>query len=355
VTAKTLESDAAEGQWQAVYVFYAGPPRPLLLGCVKPLVAELRSRDLISGYFFINYWLQGQHVRLRLKPASRAALPELRERAESAVTAFIAAKPSLYGGRPEKAIRLYHEMLEREFSAAERAQYVAEDGRPRLRPNNSFSWERYEPEYGKYGGPAGVDLAEWHFRYSSDLALAAAREVNLHLHTVLLGFSAQLMMVMAATFLPDPADLARHLSSSHKFWDQVAPSSAGQRVPDEPGRYAYPPELAARVGRRFADIRAAVADRELDRLPEFERRWAVHCAELRRRVVGLAEAGDLVFSGPGGQGEQVVTDPVAALRRLMSAYAHMTNNRLSVIVPREAYLYYLLGQALRESSVSGGR
>jgi Lantibiotic biosynthesis dehydratase C-term len=351
MTAKTLECDAAEGSWQAVYVFYAGPPRPLLLRCFEPLVAELRSRDLISGYFFVNYWLQGHHVRLRLKVASGAAVPELRERAETAITAFIAAKPSLFGERSQIAINRYREMLEREFSAAERAQYLDADGRPRLRPNNSFSWERYEPEYGKYGGPVGVELAEWHFSHSSDLVLAAARQVNLHLHTVLLGFSAQLMMVMAAAFLPDNADQAECLTRNHEFWDRVSSPNEDQGAPD---RYAYPQERAARVGRRFAEIRAAIAAQELDRLPEFERRWAVHCAELRRRVVRAAEAGDLVFSGPGGQ-DEVVTDPVTALTRLMSAYAHMTNNRLGVSVPREAYLYHLLGRALNEATVAGGR
>jgi thiopeptide-type bacteriocin biosynthesis protein len=244
-------------------------------------------------------------------------------------------------------------MLELEISEAERAQYLEANGRPRLRPNNSFSWERYEPEYHKYGGPVGVELAEWHFRYSSDLALTAARQVNLHLSTVLLGFSAQLMMVMVATFLPDTADQAEYLRQTYEFWDRAAPPNKDQGAPD---RYAYPPERAVRVGRRFAEIRAAIAAQEFDRLPEFERRWAVHCAELRRRVVGLAEAGDLTFSGPGGQGDRVVvTDPITALKLLMISYAHMTNNRLNVTISREAYLYHLLGQGLRESSGSGGR
>ncbi len=352
MTAKVLESDAAEGQWQAVYVFYACPPRSLLLQCVAPLVAELGSRDLISGYFFINYWLQGQHVRLRLKPASQAAAPELRERVETAVTAFLTAKPSLYGQRPEGAIKVYHGMLEQEFSEAERAQYLDADGGPRLRPNNSFSWERYEPEYGRYGGPVGVELAEWHFRHSSDLALAAAGQVNLHLTTVLLGFSVQLMMVMVATFLPDITDQSQYLRWSHEFWDRAAPPNTDQVAPD---RYVYPAERAVRLGRRFAEIRAAIVAQELGRLPEFARRWAVHCAELRQRVVGLAEAGDLIFAGPNGHRDPVVTDPVAALKLVMSSYAHMTNNRLNVTIPREAYLYHLLGQALKESSGSGGR
>ncbi|CAM5695242.1 Lantibiotic biosynthesis protein OS=Streptomyces microflavus OX=1919 GN=Smic_30460 PE=4 SV=1 [Streptomyces microflavus] len=63
------------GAWQATHVFYAANPRPFLLHCVRPLVAELEADGLLAGYFFINYWLEGPHVRLRLKPSSPAPNP----------------------------------------------------------------------------------------------------------------------------------------------------------------------------------------------------------------------------------------------------------------------------------------
>lgn len=94
-----------------------------------------------------------------------------------------------------------------------------------IRPNNSRSAEPYEPEYGKYGGPAGIELAEWHFRHSSDLVIDAFATINLHLRTVLLGTSAQLMMVMAATFLPDKAELNGYLDSYYEFWHRAFPGT----------------------------------------------------------------------------------------------------------------------------------
>lgn len=66
---------SAPGAWQATHVFYAANPRPFLLQCVRPLVAELEADGLIDSYFFINYWLEGPHVRLRLKPSGEAATP----------------------------------------------------------------------------------------------------------------------------------------------------------------------------------------------------------------------------------------------------------------------------------------
>ena len=56
------------GDWLAFHIFYAANPRPMMVDCIRPLLAELTGDGLISGYFFINYWLEGPHVRLRLRP-----------------------------------------------------------------------------------------------------------------------------------------------------------------------------------------------------------------------------------------------------------------------------------------------
>ena len=61
------------GPWQAVHVFYGASPRPLLVECVRPLVDELTADGLLAGHFFINYWLEGPHVRLRLRPSTEDA------------------------------------------------------------------------------------------------------------------------------------------------------------------------------------------------------------------------------------------------------------------------------------------
>ncbi len=94
-----------------------------------------------------------------------------------------------------------------------------------LRPNNSHAPMPYEPEYGKYGGPAGIELAEWHFRHSSELVIDAFRTKNLHLRTVLLGTSAQLMTVMAAAFIPGERELADYLDSYYTFWHRAFPGT----------------------------------------------------------------------------------------------------------------------------------
>ncbi|WP_149184555.1 lantibiotic dehydratase C-terminal domain-containing protein [Streptomyces sp. TRM49041] len=338
--------DAGAGAWQATHVFYAANPRPMLLHCIRPLVAGLEADGLLAGYFFINYWLEGPHVRLRIKPSSPDVQEEVRRRTEQAVDAFLKERPALYEVDSGFLSDFYNTLFEIEFPGSERAHYTDDQGRMRLRPNNTRSPEPYEPEYGKYGGPAGIELAEWHFRHSSDLVIEAFRTKNLHLRTVLLGTSAQLMMVVSGTFLPGDDELADYLDSYYAFWHRAFPGTGFIGSEEYDRNYAA---MAPKLASRFAAVRAAVAG-TLDgpRLPAFLAGWAEHCAELRDRARALAENGDLVFRSWDGERDEQVTDPAVALPLLLSPYMHMTNNRLHVTIRDEAYLSHVLGRALRE-------
>ncbi|MBO0912918.1 lantibiotic dehydratase C-terminal domain-containing protein, partial [Streptomyces laculatispora] len=64
-TAATGPAPTPPGEWIALHVFYAASPQPMLVNCVRPLVDELTAEGLLAGHFFINYWLEGPHVRLR--------------------------------------------------------------------------------------------------------------------------------------------------------------------------------------------------------------------------------------------------------------------------------------------------
>ncbi|MGW1158643.1 lantibiotic dehydratase C-terminal domain-containing protein [Streptomyces sp. NPDC002513] len=338
-------ADDAPGTWLAVHVFYAASPRPLLLQCVKPLVDALTEEGLLAGHFFINYWLEGPHLRLRLKPARAAHAAAVRERTHAALAAFLRERPALYEVKAGFLADLYETLFTLEYSEDQRAELLGPDGRMKLRPNNTFEDRPYEPEYAKYGGPAGVALAEWHFQHSSDLVIEAARSMNLHLRTVLLGLSAQLMMVMSGTFLGDDEALLAFLDRYHMFWNRAF--SGTSYTADSGYDRAYS-TMGARLPERFQHIREAVAQGEPERLPAFLRGWAAHCAELRDRAAGLARRGELTFRAWDGTRDIRPCDPAHALPMLLSPYLHMTNNRLSLTVRDEAFLSYVLARALRD-------
>ncbi|WP_103500644.1 MULTISPECIES: lantibiotic dehydratase C-terminal domain-containing protein [unclassified Streptomyces] len=356
-TATATGTDGA-GAWQATHIYYAANPRPLLLNCVRPLVAELESDGLLAGYFFINYWLEGPHIRLRIKPARPEAAEEVRGRTEEALARFLAERPALYEVDSGFLNEFYNKLFEIEFSSVERAEYTDAEGRMNLQPNNTFRRVPYEPEYAKYGGPAGIELAEWHFRRSSDLVIDAFGTKNLHLRTVLLGTAAQLMTVMSTAFLPTRERLAEYMDSYYQFWHRAFPNTGFVGSTEYDRRFNdVAPQLAAQYTRARAAVTAAdeaagsgdtASATATGRLPAFLAGWADHSRELRDRAVALAESGQLVFRGAHEDREQVVTDPADALRRLLSPYMHMTNNRLHVTIQDEAYLSHMLGRTLSE-------
>ncbi len=339
---------APDGGWLAMHIFYAARPQPLLAQCVAPLLDELNDAGLLAGHFFINYWLEGPHVRLRLRPVTAAATAELRTRAEAAVGSFLRRRPALYNVESGFLSELYNTLFDMELDDIDRASYSGPDGRMKVRANNTFAYLPYEPEFGKYGGAAGVAVAEWHFQHSTDVVLSAMRTLNVHLRTVTLGTAAQLMMVMATTFLPDRAELADYLERYHGFWRRTF---AGTELVDYGSSYEDTPGLSD----RFAAIRAAVSSGELDRLPALLARWARHSAELRERVTALAVGSELVFRSWTHGGDEQVSDPADARVRVLSPYLHMTNNRLHLTIRDEAYLSAMLARALRGDGTEAPR
>lgn len=334
------------GPWTAIHIFYAANPQPLLVNCVAPLLRGLTERRRLAGHFFINYWLEGPHVRLRLRPATPADEPAVKAEAEAAISQFLRTRPALYEMGFGYLGELYDILFELEFPQGKPAELIGPDGQMRLAPNNSFAYRPYEPEYGKYGGPDGVALAEWHFQHSTDLVLTLFETMNLHLRPVLLGTAAQLMMVMAGTFLPDRRALLEFLDSYHRFWHRAFTGT--NFIGDDEYRRMYD-QLAPSLGKRFADVLAAVDSGEVDRLAGFLRGWARHAAELRERVLALTAGPGLPVRSWDGTRDWTVTDPLEALTTLLSPYLHMTNNRFHVTIRDEAYLSYLLARVLRES------
>jgi thiopeptide-type bacteriocin biosynthesis protein len=331
--------------WMAVHIFYAASSRPVLLDCVRPLVTELAADDLIDGWWFLNYWLEGPHVRLRLRPSTPDAAGEVRRRTEDAVQRFLRTRPALYRVEGNFLAELYDTLFQLEYPDGAKGGLAGPDGKMTLRPNNSFSWEPYEPEYGKYGGPAGVALAEWHFQRSSALVIDAVRTRNMHLRTVVLGLAAQLMMVMSSCFVADREHLLGLLDRYHDFWQR---GFATTNYADANGYDEAFGAMSAELARRFGTVRSRLSEGDIDALPGLLRAWAAHCLELRDRVAALAAAGELTFRAIESDGDLRITSPAGALAMLASPYLHMTNNRLGVTIRDEAYLSYVLARALRE-------
>ncbi|MEU8104681.1 thiopeptide-type bacteriocin biosynthesis protein [Nonomuraea muscovyensis] len=336
----------AERPWIAMHIYYTSNPNPLLLNCVQPLVRDLQRDGLIRRYFFIRYWLEGPHVRLRLLPAPGVDPAAITRIAEERVGEFLLRRPAVYEVDNEIMSGIYKDMYLAEYSLDQWNADYGENGTMPIQRNNSWIYRDYEPEFDRYGGPAGIELAEWHFEKSSDVVLSLIGRTNVHVRTVLLGLSAQLMMTMCATFIRDPGELAEFFTGYNRFWERTYESAGAEKHDQFDLLYE---DMRERLAGRVAVIHAATAGDGEDSAPgAFLLPWARHCAELRDRIIARTRQGRLMFRARDGSDRiGAATDPELALRVLMGAYLHMTNNRLGVAINDEAYLAYLLDKAVR--------
>lgn len=344
----------AEGRepaaWLALHIFYAANPAPLLSDCVEPLIRELEDRGLIHRWFFIRYWMEGPHVRLRLRPADESCVAEVRAVTEAAITEFLRVRPAVYDVQKELLGDMYKELFLAEYTLAEWDAKYGEEGMP-IRDNNSFHYYDYEPEYDRYGGPVGIELAELHFQESSEMVLRLLRTTNVHVRSMMFGASAQLMSVALATFVAGRQASIDYLRTYSSYWE------ATFLEPDEERKNRYDrayDELGGSLARRVGDIFGLVLDEGPGELTAFVRDWALHYAELRRRLGELVERGALVFPRRDGSPGVAAADSMAlTVQVLLSSYLHMTNNRLGLAIGDEVYLSHVLCRAMSEQLDAG--
>ncbi|WP_069813260.1 thiopeptide-type bacteriocin biosynthesis protein [Streptomyces sp. TP-A0874] len=330
--------------WISLHIFYAANANPVLVQCVGPLVQSLRDRGLLQKWFFIRYWLEGPHIRLRLLPTDAASAPEVRRIAEETLRDFLRRRPALYEEDRNNSADLYKNMFLAEYSQERWDELYGPDGAMPFRDNNSVALIDYEREYSRYGGPAAMPLAESHFERSSALVLELLETTNVHVRTALLGQGAQLTMALCFTFLPDDEAVADFLVRYRTMWEasyQESSEDHHDRFDRSYGR------MRDRLVQRVRNIRDSARGVPGATVTPVEESWLAHCAELRDSVLALAEAGSLTFR------DGARPTPQAALSILLSSYVHMTNNRLGVSILDEIYLSYVIGKALAEPVLEG--
>jgi thiopeptide-type bacteriocin biosynthesis protein len=333
---------ADETDWIALHVFYAANANPVLVDCVGPLAAELQDKGLLAKWFFIRYWLEGPHVRLRLLPSAPEHADAVRKTAEERLAAYLLRRPALYEEDRNSSSDLYKNMYLAEYSQEQWDADYGPEGTMPFRDNNSVHLMPYDREYARYGGPLAMELAESHFQRSSELVLELLATTNVHVRTALLGQSAQFMLALCLAFLPDESAVATFLTRYRTMWEtSYQESSEGQHEKFDTS-YA---RMRDRLVHRAVQVRDSVRGVPGVAPTPQERAWIEHAVELRDAVLDLARAGRVVF-----RDGKAPDDPQDALSVVLSSYVHMTNNRLGVSILDEIYLSYVLRKALLEAA-----
>lgn len=328
--------------WISVHIFYYGDQNSLLVHGIAPLIAALREQGLIKRYFFIKYWVEGSHVRLRLLPASGSDEERVKDRVSRAMTAFLELHPALYVPRHETFTPYARTMFVKEYGEEKWLEAYGPDGNMPVRPNNTFAFIDYEPEYSRYAGPEGMELAEWHFEHSSDTVIALLREANVGVPSMLLGQSIQLALPFFYGIFKEDARVLYALERYILYWTHWQRQSFPEQVFDR--KYQ---RMAPILQQRVAKIRHYMSEEQPGHLTGVERTWKQHIGEFRQRIALLYADGKIVMP-PRDLPFPTSNSLEGIYHYLQGSYVHMTNNRLGILIPQEVYVAYLLKRTLED-------
>ncbi|MDT7713423.1 MAG: hypothetical protein QOG46_2198 [Pseudonocardiales bacterium] len=272
--------------WHALHAFLAAgleETDAYLTETVGPAANDaVRSREA-SAWFFIRYWEDGHHVRLRLRDVT----PERAATVEAALAAGLLERAA-----PEASSR------------------------------SGVHAVPYEPELERYGGPDGVAISEELFAVSSQVALAVVArtpERPARLATAL----TMLLVFVDELGLP-PLEAVRWLRTNVAIWP-LAREAGGIDLP----------AVRDRAERDFL-ARERVLLRQAQRVREHEGEGSVFSAWGDAVARTLARYREIESEGrlaaPGLQ--------------LMRSQLHMFHNRLGLTIGDECHLQWLASMIL---------
>jgi thiopeptide-type bacteriocin biosynthesis protein len=299
-------------EWASVHLFgrpalYGSDGDAVLLRDVRPLVRTCARAGAIDGFFFVRYGEGGPHIRLRMR--LRAA----RHRAT--------------------VERLVQDRLHASDRSPRRGATPGGASRRVVR----FEWTPYVPELDRYGGPAGVAIAERVFHASSVAAFAMLRAVAEEDRTRRLGLALLNGLVVLHVFMENHTALSAFAATHAMQYAQLG--APGQGLTNQ-FRATFDANAEARR-RDVARILAAAAD---SALPPAVRRFQ---AELRDCRDSLRRAW---YSRKLSCGESPLRAWSDCVGRIVPSYLHMMNNRLGIVMREEAYLAYVISRATDRDS-----
>lgn len=351
-----LRADDREQDWIVGHLHFSGNPNPMLYRFVGPFLRSLRAEGSIDAYFFIRYWTEGQHVRVRMRP-SRSSDPEkIRARFASGAQSFFRDRPFLLPAMQLEDPQAVKQTFLAEYPESAWDELYGRDGTMPLRDPNQLLWSRYSPEFGRYGGVHGLDLSEAHFESSSDLVFTLLETSNLHIRSITLGAAAQIMAAMTVAMLGSLEESVAYLEGYERRWRTGWGGLYAPRAASFDAAYTSQAErIVPRVRSVVENTRRAIVDPDRPSRSYLDS-WARQCHSTRREIDRMAAAGRLAFPrGRDAETWDFQPDAGVATRGLAFSYIHMMNNRLGVPIVDEIYLSYLLRRALEDSGLLEGR
>ena len=320
----------------AFYIFCTEPWEDILLNCIQPLSEQIITEKLATRYFFIRYWENGPHIRLRFFGNETQLNEQVKPLVLSAVNNYLKKHPTK---------REEPEWL----STAPGSDHY-------WFPNDSIQIIAYEPETDRYGGPAAITASEIHFQDSSNAVFSLLEPGSEWSYDRALGAAIQLHLSFAHAAGMDLTEAQEFFTFIFSGWLPRAYTNFGNEPADvlenrrELTLKAFKENFSAQ--QEFLVEYHQMLWEAFQSGEEFEEEWLNNwidqVTQLSSLLKELQQKGKLQFS-PDTSHLTVFTTPFEKqqLWFIYSSYVHMTNNRLGILNRDEAYLGYLLRESLK--------
>lgn len=327
--------NTSEACWKSLHIHYNSDPFWLLTEVISPLVRAQRASGAVSQFFFIRYWENGPHIRLRLKTSDDGTGVAPVSKAKSEIKEFLKQRPSVFNFPAKFMPSTFEKLFIEEYGTDKLHQKYGAGGSIPYERNNTVLDAVYEPEYERYGGVHAITLAEQYFEDSSQIVLEVLEGANGHDFRVVLGHALQFFLYACLIFSPSQGAAAfAHAYAAR--WVGFTTKTGGGAGTDFTRKFDRQRDTIRELLRR---CELSLADPTI--ATGVERASMQALQTIRTGLLkGLAE-GRIVRADP--------TRPVdALLGALLFSFLHMHNNRLGLAISDEIYLSSIVEKAFHE-------
>jgi len=328
--------DQTSGTWLAAYLYRGEPWEKFLIETVKPFVDKTMENRWADRFFFVRYWERGPHIRLRFKGNAETLEKQVKPQLDSYFPEYFREHPSQ---------RITPENIE-EFPPEQ--QWF---------PNDSVQYIDYEPEIERYGGPAGILIAERQFEASSRAVFAVIEESGDWDYDRALGAAIQLHLGFAFALGMDLVETGEFFTQISRTWFSRAYGYTTDTPKDEikerqkitlnafdENFQRQKPTLVP-----YHQTLWSAFTEEVEFEQEWLNQWLENMTAVKNELITAQEQNTLVipqwFKPETGK---KTPEHRRKLWTIFESYVHMTNNRLGILNRDEAYLGYLIKESLKE-------
>lgn len=321
--------------WLAAHLFYSGNLEQLISQAILPFIEKARKEKLYRQFFFIRYWENGPHIRLRFNGNEKRLTQQL--------------KPLL--------IKYFNNYFKSNPSIREEPLWIKElSEKDKWYPNNTIQFIEYKPEISRYGGEAGIVIAEKQFELSSKTVMMAIAEQDQWDYDSAMGIAIELHLAFAYSVGMKKKEMKIFFQVFANSWLPITFNNYPGMPEEEFNKNQQ--EVLEMFKQSFDQQKEILISFQKELLKSFREKkliqnkllkpWMNGNMIIAENLKALQTKKELFYETPlkldkayGIPTKNVLLWPI------LQSYIHMTNNRLGIENKDEAFLGYIICQGLK--------